>query len=180
MPINHASNPLNWSFRRFWSFCAEELGSARLQVNSQSSCLEEFCGLSQFDVTLLKDVLKQSYKRSKCKNLDSAIDLDATLDVLGETAFSLQGKHAADLLDIELLEEVGWCVNAIYRKDGDDGSLGKIQSNIDSNEHSYSSQKNSRHESLTLELSRTSKDTNNSAQVLSLKLSKLRRANSKI
>ena len=110
----------NWSFRRFWVYCADELGSARLQVDSSATKLESFCGNQQFALPSLKEVLRASYKRSRCKNLDSRIDLDATLDVLGEAEFMLQGQSKDDLLDIELLEEVGWCINTVYAKHNDD------------------------------------------------------------
>ncbi len=114
---NSPSSPCNWSFRRFWCFCADELGSARLQVDAKAADIEQFCGNSQFALTSIKQVLVTSYKRSRCKNLDSRINLNATLDVLGEAAYALQGQHKDDLLDIELLEEIGWCVNAIYPKE---------------------------------------------------------------
>ena len=110
----------NWSFRRFWAYCADELGSARLQVDTNASKLEDFCGNQQFALSSLKEVLRASYKRSRCKNLDSRINLDATLDVLGEAAFMLQGQSKDDLLDIELLEEVGWCITTLYSKRNDD------------------------------------------------------------
>ena len=117
---NGSNTQCNWSFRRFWAYCAEQLGSARLQVDTNASRLEDFCGNRQFALSSLKEVLRASYKRSQCKNLDSRISLDTTLDVLGEAAYRLHGQSKDDLLDIELLEEVGWCINNLYSKNDDD------------------------------------------------------------
>ena len=102
------------SFRRFWTFCSEQLGSSRLQIHAQATTIQDFCGNSTCGAGSLRDIILASYKRSNCKKLDSAINFECTFDLLGETAYQLQGQHKDDLLDIELLEEIGWCINQFY------------------------------------------------------------------
>ncbi|MEO0369309.1 MAG: hypothetical protein AAF197_11070 [Pseudomonadota bacterium] len=105
------------SFRRFWIYCAAQLGSGKLSLQHKAGTLGKFCGSTAVIPEPLGDAIRESYKRSACQNLDSRICLDSTLDVLGELAYSLKGKDQDDLLTIELLEEVGWCICQIYKKE---------------------------------------------------------------
>jgi hypothetical protein len=97
-------------FADFWQLIASELGSSRLKINSTAQSISTFIDSSGDQKDYLRDVIKQSYKRSQCYHLRDAIDLEAVLDILGETAYALQGQHADDLMDIELLEEIAWLI----------------------------------------------------------------------
>ena len=103
------------SFRRFWLCVAQELGSAWLRLDPKARRLQEFIASSYDPKEYLRDIITQSYKRSHCCGLDSDINLDALLDILGETAYGLRGQKRDDLFDIELLEEIGWLIGDRYR-----------------------------------------------------------------
>jgi len=102
------------SFTRFWQFIASELGSSRLKVNPKASSIQRFVDRSSDPKDYLKNAIHQSYKLSNCHHLKDVINLNAVLDVLGETAHQLQGQKADDLLDIELLEEIAWLISERY------------------------------------------------------------------
>ena len=102
------------TFRIFWEFIAQQLGDAWLTLNPSAHKVSELVSLSYDPKEYLKQVIVQSYKRSACKNLDSPINLAEVLDVLGETAYSLQGERRDDLFDIELLEEIAWHISDRY------------------------------------------------------------------
>ena len=73
--------------------------------------IHQFIDASSDHFPYLRDAITLSYKRSQCHHLGANIDLIAVLDILGETAFNLQGKQSDDLLDIELLEEIAWYIS---------------------------------------------------------------------
>ena len=98
------------AFADFWLLIASELGSSRLKVNPEAQSIGQFIDSSGDQKDYLREVIRQSYKRSRCYHLRDAIDIEAVLDILGETAYSLQGQQADDLLDIELLEEIAWLI----------------------------------------------------------------------
>jgi len=105
-----SDNKLNMpiSFMAFWQFMACELGSSRLRINNSAKSIREFIHTGSDHKNYLRDVIQQSYKRSHCHHLKAPINIDIVLDILGETAYDLQGKSCDDLLDIELLEEIAW------------------------------------------------------------------------
>lgn len=103
------------SFVDFWQSIASELGSSRLRINTKAPSIRYFIDGNSDPKDYLKNAIEQSYKRSNCHHLRDTIDLNAVLDVLGETAYQLQGLEADDLLDIELLEEIAWIISERYK-----------------------------------------------------------------
>ena len=101
-------------FRHFWKFIAQQIGDSRLTLNHAATQIEHFLQLDCDPKNCLRSVSIESYRRSNCKNLNSPIDLNVVLDVLGETAYSLRGQSRDDLFDIELLEEVAWHIANRY------------------------------------------------------------------
>lgn len=102
------------SVRNFWTFIAAQLGETRLTLNHSTRKIEQFMQLDCDPKNCLRCVSIESYRRSHCQNLDSPLNLNTVLDVLGETAFSLRGESRDDLFDIELLEEVAWHIANRY------------------------------------------------------------------
>ena len=98
------------AFTDFWQVVASQLGSSKLKVNLKATSIGTFVESSGDQKDYLREVIKLSYKRSHCYHLRDTIDLEAVLDILGETAYELQGQQADDLLDIELLEEIAWLI----------------------------------------------------------------------
>lgn len=103
------------SFIVFWRFIASEIGSSRLKINEKADSIKNLIDDTSDPKEYLKNIIMQSYKRSKCNHLRDTVDLNSILDVLGETAFELQGQQADDLLDIELLEEIAWLLCERYQ-----------------------------------------------------------------
>ena len=101
-------------FIEFWSLIASELGSSRLRINADATTIHELISQDSDARVYLRDAIKKSYKLSKCQHLRSPISVIAVLDVLGETAYELQGEKADDLFDIELLEEIAWHISHRY------------------------------------------------------------------
>ncbi|RBP50980.1 hypothetical protein [Arenicella xantha] len=101
----------NLGFLKFWQAIGEELGNSKLKINTSASTVRQILAPNSDHREYLSEIIRLSYTRSRCTNLNDAIDLNSVLDVLGETAFELQGQHADDLLDIELLEEIAWVVS---------------------------------------------------------------------
>ena len=81
------------------------MGNARFQLNKDANSINEF---TLPDCDFSKEIIRESYVRSQCYHLDSPININFTLDTLGEHALKLNGDLIADLLDIEFLEEIAW------------------------------------------------------------------------
>ena len=109
MPIK--SGP---QFIEFWLQVANELGTSRLIINKNAKSIRSIIHGSSDAPIYLHEAIKKSYKLSQCQNLSSPVSLESVLDILGETAYTLQGDQADDLLDIELLEEIAWVINSRY------------------------------------------------------------------
>lgn len=101
-------------FIEFWVFIASKLGSSRLKIDTQASSIHDLLAQGSDHPQYLKGVITQSYKRSQCHHLRAPINVNYVLDILGETAFELQGKECDDLFDIELLEEIAWHIDERY------------------------------------------------------------------
>lgn len=99
------------SFLDFWLLIGEQLGNAKLKINAKAGNIHQLIDKSSDHTQQLREVIMQSYKRSRCYHLGAPIDLIAVLDILGETAYQLHGQELDDLLDIELLEEIAWCIS---------------------------------------------------------------------
>ena len=107
------SNSLNNrgpQFVEFWLHVASELGTSRLHINRRAKSIKDLIHRNSDAPTYLHDAIRKTYKASKCQSLNSPICLESVLDILGETAYILQGEQADDLLDIELLEEIVWVI----------------------------------------------------------------------
>lgn len=101
-------------FIEFWLHVASELGTSRLHINKSAKSIKNVIHPNSDAPTYLHDAIKKSYKFSQCQHLTSPINLESVLDILGETAYVLQGEQADDLLDIELLEEIAWVIGSRY------------------------------------------------------------------
>ena len=101
-------------FVEFWRFIARNLGNSQCLLNPHANHIKDFLASNSDHRGFLKDVVAQSYLRCGCHHLKDSLDVNVVLDVLGETAFSLKGAHADDLLDIELLEEICWLICQHY------------------------------------------------------------------
>ena len=102
------------SFLEFWVQITELLGDSHGSINPKTKTTQQL--FSNFDdqLGLLKEVIVNSYAANKCRHVKDQIDINLVLDVLGVTAFELKLKHADDLLDIELLEEICWLICEHY------------------------------------------------------------------
>ena len=101
-------------FIEFWNLIANELGSSRLRIDVKAKTIHELFSQDSDARVYLRDAIKKTYKLSKCQHLRSPISLITVLDVLGQTAYELQGEKADDLFDIELLEEIAWHISNRY------------------------------------------------------------------
>ena len=108
------TKPAPVQFIEFWRLVAVELGTSRLRVNRYAKTIHELVSKDSDARVYLRDAIKKSYKSSKCQNLCSPIYIEGVLDILGETAYQLQGDQADDLFDIELLEEIAWHISNRY------------------------------------------------------------------
>ena len=111
------SNSVNSSgpqFIEFWLLVASELGTSRLHINESAKSIRNVIHRNSDAPIYLHDAIKKSYKLSRCQRLTSPVNLECVLDILGETAYTLQGDQADDLLDIELLEEIAWVIGSHY------------------------------------------------------------------
>ncbi len=98
-------------FIDFWIKVAAELGTSRLNINHKAKSIHDLFHKNSDARPYLVNAIKQSYEQNKCQHLHSPISVDVVLDILGETAFKLSGNQRDDLLDIELLEEIAWCID---------------------------------------------------------------------
>ena len=102
---------LSPSFYEFWVDVAEQLGDHRLQVCKNAKSVSSFIAHNSDHKAFLYDAIQETYRRCRCHNLYSPLNMDSVLDVLGETAFTLRGDHQDELFDIELLEEIAWYIS---------------------------------------------------------------------
>jgi hypothetical protein len=98
----------------FWLRVANELGTSRLRIDKLANSIHQFLDKDSDSKLYLRDLIKKSYKLSRCQHLASPISLEVVLDLLGETAHKLRGDQRDDLFDIELLEEIAWHINDRY------------------------------------------------------------------
>ena len=89
------------------------MGSSHLRINVNAKSIHDFISP---DSSFLRDIVRNSYSRSRCYNLNSTLDLNVVLDILGEHAYTLKGDLSDDLLDIELLEEIAWHIGERYQQ----------------------------------------------------------------
>ena len=101
-------------FDAFWRRVGEDLGNSRIRIFDSAKTIHEFVDKDSDCKSYLLELIKKSYKLSKCKHLGSPLALDLVLDLLGETAYQLQGDQTDDLFDIELLEEIAWHISSRY------------------------------------------------------------------
>jgi len=111
-PSTTAHNEIQ--FIGFWQGVAAELGNSRLRISLKPNNIHELVDKDCDGPNYLKKIIKKSYKLSRCQHIKSPISLEKLLNLLGETAFELQGKHRDDLFDIELLEEIAWHISSRY------------------------------------------------------------------
>lgn len=117
-------------FIEFWRFIASELGNSQCLLNPRANRIKDFLDNDNDHRSFFKDVVAQSYVRCGCHHLKDKIDVNVVLDILGETAYSLQGAYADDLLDIELLEEICWLICQQYPMHIETPSLPSTQIDI--------------------------------------------------
>lgn len=101
-------------FNLFWRRVANELGTSRLRINKLANSIHHFLDRDSDSKLYLRELIKKSYKLSRCQHLASPISLEVVLDLLGETAHQLRGEQRDDLFDIELLEEIAWHISERY------------------------------------------------------------------
>ena len=101
-------------FDEFWRRVAADLGNSRIRISNSAKTIHEFIDKDSDCKTYLLELIKKSYKLSKCQHLGSPVTLELVLDLLGETAYQLQGDQRDDLFDIELLEEIAWHISSRY------------------------------------------------------------------
>ena len=101
-------------FGEFWRGVAADLGNSRIKVSQSACSIREFVDKDSDCKSYLYELIGKSYKLSKCQHLESPLSLGLVLDLLGETAFRLQGDQRDDLFDIELLEEIAWHISSRY------------------------------------------------------------------
>ena len=101
-------------FDEFWRRVAADLGNSRIRIFDSAKTIHEFVDKDSDCKSYLHELIKKSYKLSKCKHLGSPLALELVLDLLGETAYQLQGDQRDDLFDIELLEEIAWHISGRY------------------------------------------------------------------
>jgi len=87
------------------------MGSSHLRINVNAKSIHDFVSP---DSEFLREIVRNSYSRSHCYNLNSMLDMNTVLDILGEQAYGLRGDVSDDLLDIELLEEIAWHIGERY------------------------------------------------------------------
>ena len=113
-PRSNTSSRARPRFLEFWLLVANELGTSRLHIDAEAKSIKSFVHRNSDAPQYLHEAIRKSYKLSACQHLSSPICLESVLDILGETAYALQGEQADDLLDIELLEEIVWIISNRY------------------------------------------------------------------
>ena len=101
-------------FGEFWRGVAADLGNSRIRISRSANSIREFVDKDSDCKRYLYKLIAKSYKLSRCQHLESPLSLELVLDLLGETAFALQGDERDDLFDIELLEEIAWHITSRY------------------------------------------------------------------
>ena len=101
-------------FDEFWRRVAADLGNSRIRISDCAKTIHEFIDRDSDCKRYLLELIKKSYKLSKCQHLGSPLRLELVLDLLGETAYQLQDDQTDDLFDIELLEEIAWHISSRY------------------------------------------------------------------
>ncbi|MFT5611355.1 MAG: hypothetical protein ACI9LU_001857 [Polaribacter sp.] len=101
-------------FGEFWLRVAADLGNSRIRISDSAKTIHEFIDKDSDCKRYLLELIKRSYKLSKCQHLGSPLRLELVLDLLGETAYQLQNDQTDDLFDIELLEEIAWHICSRY------------------------------------------------------------------
>lgn len=109
----HVSKNKN-TFKEVWCFLSEQIGECRLPVQQNAKNLSDFLLMQEGNPGFMKQLIKQVYKRNKCSNLNSTLNIEITFDVLGEKSAELKQTRKDDLTDIELLEEIGWHLQQRY------------------------------------------------------------------
>ena len=84
------------------------MGNVRIQLNDNASSINDFI---HPDSHFIKKIIRESYTLSKCYHLESPVNVNKILDILGQHAYQLNENLAADLLDIEFLEEIAWHIS---------------------------------------------------------------------
>ena len=84
------------------------MGNVRIQLNDNASSINDFI---HPDSHFIKEIIRESYTQSKCYHLESSVNVNKILDILGQHAYQLNENLAADLLDIEFLEEIAWHIS---------------------------------------------------------------------
>lgn len=102
------------SFVNFWRFIAKSLGDSRLRIRNEADSIETLLASNSDHREFLREVIITSYFESNCCSIDDLIDMNTTLDVMGEAAYQLQGRNKDDLMDIELLEEIAYLIQQQY------------------------------------------------------------------
>lgn len=101
-------------FDEFWRRIAADLGNSRIRILDSAKTIHEFVDNDSDCKSYLRELIRNSYKLSKCKHLGSPLALELVLDLLGDTAYELQDDQKDDLFDIELLEEIAWHISSRY------------------------------------------------------------------
>lgn len=102
------------SFIEAWCFLSDNIGSSRLPINRKANDIHQFIIAQDDQLGFMKQVIRDCYQSCKCNHLQSPVNIETILDVLGETAYQLTQQDKDDLVIIELLEEIGWLLVEAY------------------------------------------------------------------
>jgi len=104
------------SFREFWLSMQNLVGESSITLETQASTIKEFIDNTKQPFSFSQELIIRSYKASDCVNLESNIDLNSVLDVMGDIAWNLKLNSNDDLMSVELLEEIAHYISTLYKE----------------------------------------------------------------
>jgi hypothetical protein len=102
------------SFRQFWLNIESLVGSNNIALEVNAKHIKQFIDNAKQPHHFVKDLITRSYNESFCNNLNSPIDVNKVLDIMGEIAWKLRINCNDDLLSVELLEEIALHISTMH------------------------------------------------------------------
>ena len=95
-------------FRELVGWWAEELGHHHVPLQEHTTDIHGFLSPDAVHHDLIQSVVRNVYRANNCSHLDALITLEDTFTALGRTREGLLSSAAADIDQIDLLDNIGW------------------------------------------------------------------------
>ena len=107
-------------FQVYLQRLAEQLGEAQLPLNREWRRVCEAVRADAVHHALMKDIVSNLYKRSRCSKPRDAISIESVLDYLGELHYELKQRNGQDFDTLRLVERIGEISVALFATDEPD------------------------------------------------------------